>query len=128
MENNEAVSEVLRFAAIMWIPIARDTVDKQYRLVLCCRKQYAADVVYVGALDVVDDEGVDWVTVDVVDEFDDAEFDCEFVDVTDGTETDDATSHELVDVFALTADDDEVGNGTVALAARDVAAINYLQN
>lgn len=74
-----------------------------------------------------DDEGVDYVTVDVVEGEvidDDAESDYGVVNAVHGREYDDGKSRVSVDVFVLTADDvanDVVGDEIVALVARGVA-------
>lgn len=124
MENNEVVSEVLYFAAITWIPVAKDIVDKQYHLALYCHK-----LEYV-ACDVDDCEDVGYVMVDAEDEIDDVEFDYETANVIHEKEYDDGESHELVDVLELIVDDvvnDVVGN-EIAVLVRDVAVINYFRN
>lgn len=125
MENNEVVSEVLYFAAITWIPVAKGIVDKQYHLALYCHK-----LEYV-AYDVDDCEDVGYVVVDVEDEIDDVEFDYEIANAIHEKEYDDGESRELVDVLELIVDDvvnDVIGNEIAVLVVRDVAVINYFRN
>lgn len=126
MENNEVVSEVLYFAAITWIPVARGIVDKQYHLALYCHK-----LEYVAYDEDDCDEEDDYVMVDVEDEIDDVEFDYETVNVIHEKEYDDGESHELVDVLELIVDDavnDVIGNEIAVLVVHDVAVINYFRN